>query len=235
MKIKQQAVLLTGLFFILAGSFVVFSHADSTYNVEAAAGMADKTDAGNTYIRVAGHEIALWQQDGQNYAFLPSACRGRGIEPEIPAEIDLDSIVRLYSENIPAVFIETESGTTEQIHADKNVKEAGEISVLGADGVTGFRMPLSYIKCRGNTSFTSFEKKSYQIKLTDSVSFLGMDAAKRWIFISNAPDTTLLRNALTRNLAGRLDLAQSDEGAFVDLYINGEYQGNYYVVEKVEV
>lgn len=62
-----------------------------------------------------------------------------------------------------------------------------------------------------------------------------MDAAKKWIFISNAPDATLLRNALSRNLADHLGLAQSDEGVFVDLYLNGEYAGNYYVTEKVEV
>lgn len=235
MKIKQRAGLLTGLFLILAGISVLFSYLDLTYDVEAAAGTAAETGMGRTYINVAGHEIALWQQEGQSYAFLPSACKGVGLEPETPEETDPDSIVWLYSENIPAVFIDTESGTAEQIHADKNVKETGEVSVLGADGVTAFCMPLSYIKSRGNTSFTSFEKKSYQIKLMDAVPFLGMDAAKKWIFISNAPDTTLLRNALTRNLAGRLDLAQSEEGVFVDLYLNGEYQGNYYVTEKVEV
>lgn len=235
MKIKQRAVLLTGLLLILAGSFVVFSHADSAYHVKAAVGVTGETDTGNTYIKVAGHEIALWQQEGKSYAFLPSACKKMGLEPEIPEGTDFDSIVWLYSENIPAVFIDTESGTEEQIHADKNVKEAGDISVLGADGVTAFRMPLSYIKSRGNTSFTSFEKKSYQIKFVESVPFLGMDAAKKWIFTSNASDATLLRNALTRKLAGRLGLAQSEEGAFVDLYLNGEYVGNYYVTEKVEV
>lgn len=40
---------------------------------------------------------------------------------------------------------------------------------------------------------------------------------------------------MTRKLAGRLGLAQSEEGVFVDLYLNGEYVGNYYVTEKVEV
>ena len=62
-----------------------------------------------------------------------------------------------------------------------------------------------------------------------------MDAAKKWVFISNASDASLLRNALTRNLANHLGLAQSVEGVFVDLYLNGEYMGNYYVTEKVEV
>lgn len=235
MRIKRSAGLLAGFLFALVGMFAVFLHLDSVYQAEAAVSAMDKTNVENTYINAEGYEIALWQQGNLNYAFLPSACKEMHSEPEIPEGTDPDSIVWMYSENIPAVFIDTESGTAEQIHADKNIKEAGEISVLGADGVTGFHMPLSYIKSRGNTSFTSFEKKSYQIKLTDSVSFLGMDAAKKWIFISNAPDATLLRNALTRNLAGRLNLAQSDEGVFVDLYLNGEYKGNYYVTEKVEV
>ena len=235
MKIKQRAVLLVGCFCIFTGNLAAFSRFDSEYNAETAAGMVNETDWENTYINVAGHEIALWQQEGLSYAFLPSACKGMRLKPEIPEEIDPDSIEWLYSENIPAVFIDTESGTAEQIHADKNVKETGEISVLDADGVTRFRMPLSYIKSRGNTSFTSFEKKSYQIKLMDSVSFLGMDAAKKWVFISNASDTSLLRNAVTRNLANHLGLAQSEEGVFVDLYLNGEYVGNYYVTEKVEV
>lgn len=235
MKIKQRAVLLTGILFVLTGNFTAFSYLDAADNAETATNAAVSADAGNIYIYAAGHEIALWKQDGRNYAFLPSACRGMDLKLETDEKTDPDSIVWMYSENIPAVFIDTESGTAEQIHADKNVKETGEISVLGADGVTGFCMPLSYIKSRGNTSFTSFEKKSYQIKFMDSVPFLGMDAAKKWIFISNAPDATLLRNALTRKLASRLNLAQSEEGVFVDLYLNGEYKGNYYVTEKVEV
>lgn len=203
--------------------------------METAAGAVSETNTGKSYVSVAGHEIALWQQGGQFYAFLPSACREMDLQPEIPEETAPDSIVWMYSENIPAVFIDTKSGSAEQIHADKNVKEAGEISVLEADGSISLRMPLAYIKSRGNTSFTSFEKKPYQIKLTDAVSLLGMDAAKKWIFISNAPDTTLLRNALSRKLAGQLDLAQSKDDVFVDLYLNGEYAGNYYVTEKVEV
>lgn len=235
MRIKQRAGLLAGFFLILAGMSVFFSYLDVTCPVEAAVKTAAETDTGKAYINVAGHKIALWQKEGQSYAFLPSACKETGIEPQIPEGTDFDSVVWLYSEHIPAVFIDTESGTAEQIHADKNVKEAGDVSVLGADGAAAFRMPLSYIKSRGNTSFTSFEKKSYQIKFAESVPFLGMDAAKKWIFISNASDATLLRNALTRKLAGRLGLAQSEEGVFVDLYLNGEYVGNYYVTEKVEV
>lgn len=189
----------------------------------------------NISIRVADHEIALWQQDDKYYAFLPSACKNADIEPEIPAGIEPSSIVWMHSENIPAVFINTESKTSEGINNDKNYKEPGYVSVLEADGSTSLKLPLTYIKGRGNTSYTEFEKKPYQIKLAEAAPFLGMDSARKWIFISNSADPTLLRNALSRNLANHLGLAQSEEGVFVDLYLNGEYAGNYYVVEKIEI
>ncbi|MCM1173486.1 MAG: CotH kinase family protein [Blautia sp.] len=189
----------------------------------------------NLYICAAGHKIALWEQNGQYYAFLPSACKNAGMEPEIPDGIEPSSIVWMYSENIPAVFIDTESGTAEQINNDKNYREPGYLSVLEADGKSSFELSLAYIKGRGNTSFTEFAKKPFQIKLSDAVPFLGMESARKWIFVSNAADPTLLRNALSRNLADRLGLAQSKEGVFVDLYLNGEYWGNYYVVEKIEI
>ena len=185
-------------------------------------------------IVAAGHEITLWENEGTFYAFLPSACKNEK-DVQIPDGIDPSSIVWMHSENIPAVFIDTDSGTSEQINTDKDVKEPGHISVLDADGRISFDCPLTYIKGRGNTSFTEFEKKPYQIKLADSVPFLGMPSAKKWIFISNSADPSLLRNALSRNLAERLNLPQSEEGVFVDLYLNGEYMGNYYVTEKIEV
>ncbi|MDE7197365.1 MAG: hypothetical protein K2O15_00620, partial [Lachnospiraceae bacterium] len=98
MKIKQRAGLLTGFFMILVGIFAVFSYLDSAYHAESAVNVAVETDAGNTYINAAGYEIALWQQGGQSYAFLPSACKGMNLEAEIPEGTDPDSIVWLYSE-----------------------------------------------------------------------------------------------------------------------------------------
>lgn len=187
------------------------------------------------YIYVAGQKIALWKQDDNYYAFLPSACKDAGLEPEISRKIDKFSVDFLYSENIPAVFIDTQSGTAENINHDKNIKETGRITVLEADGTISYSENIDYIKSRGNTSFTEFDKKSYLVKLDESVPFLGMDSGKKWIFTANASDSTLLRNALSRNLADHLEIAQSKEGSFVDLYLNGEYAGNYYVVEKIEV
>lgn len=187
------------------------------------------------YITLEEHRITLHEKDGKYYAFMPAAYKDREIEPEISARIDPSSIIWMYSEHIPAIFIDTDSGSCDQINNNKEVRESGMITVLDADGTVDLRQPLEYIKGRGNTSFTEFEKKSYQIKLEKSAPFLGMDLDKKWILIANSCDSTLLRNALARNLANHLGLAQSKEGAFADLYLNGEYVGNYYIVEKIEI
>ena len=187
------------------------------------------------HFNVAGLEISLWTKNGQYYAFLPSACREAGLEPELSENIDPDSVIWLYSEHIPAVFIETESGTSDQINSDKNIKEPGTIKVLEPDGSFSLEHSLEYIKGRGNTSYTEFDKKPYQIKLTQDAPFLDMEPGKKWVFVSNSADSSLIRNALSRSLAGHLNLPQSEEGTFVDLYVNKEYVGNYYVVEKIEI
>ena len=187
------------------------------------------------HFNVAGQEITLWSKNGQYYAFLPSACREAGLEPELSENIDPDSVIWLYSEHIPAVFIETESGTSDQINSDKNIKEAGTIKVLEPDGSFSLEHSLEYIKGRGNTSYTEFDKKPYQIKLTQDAPFLDMEPGKKWVFVSNSAESSLIRNALSRSLAGHLNLPQSEEGTFVDLYVNKEYVGNYYVVEKIEI
>ena len=246
MNRKYIACLYAGVLFAAVICVTVISHvleksrsAEMGMEIEteakAAAAMAAVGAETPPHFNVAGLEISLWPKNGQYYAFLPSACREAGLEPELSENIDPDSVIWLYSEHIPAVFIETESGTSDQINSDKNIKEPGTIKVLEPDGSFSLEHSLEYIKGRGNTSYTEFDKKPYQIKLTQEAPFLDMEPGKKWVFVSNSADSSLIRNALSRSLAGHLNLPQSEEGTFVDLYVNQEYVGNYYVVEKIEI
>lgn len=246
MNRKYIACLYAGVLFAAVICVTVISHvleksraAEMGMEIEteakAAAAMTAVGAETSLHFNVAGQEISLWPKNGQYYAFLPSACREAGLEPELSENIDPDSVVWLYSEHIPAVFIETESGTSDQINSDKNIKEPGTIKVLESDGSFSLEHSLEYIKGRGNTSYTEFDKKPYQIKLTQDAPFLDMEPGKKWVFVSNSADSSLIRNALSRSLAGHLNLPQSEEGTFVDLYVNKEYVGNYYVVEKIEI
>ena len=90
-------------------------------------------------------------------------------------------------------------------------------------------------KGRGNSTWTFFDKKGYQIKFEDKTSVLGMGKAKKWVLLANAADETLMRNMLAYELASDLGMEFGTDFAYVDLWINGEYRGNYILGEKIEI
>lgn len=141
----------------------------------------------------------------------------------------------LKSENIPAMFIDTASGSVESLYdEDKKVKEAASMRLVDDAGKKCYAGDMEYIRPRGNSSWY-FPKKSFQIKLIDDVGLLSMQSAKKWILLSNYMDDSLLKNEIVFRYAENYSTVPSIDGRFVDLYMNGDYLGNYYLCEKVEV
>lgn len=94
------------------------------------------------------------------------------------------------------------------------------------------------IRIRGNSS-RRFEKKSYLLKFTQEngidgldVSLDGMAADNNWVLHGPILDRTLLRNYLCYNLAGEI-MDYVPEVRFCELFLNGEYQGVYVLIEKI--
>lgn len=144
-------------------------------------------------------------------------------------------VVFVKSANLPSLFVETASGTMDNIHADKEVKEEATITMLNENGTREYGSDIEYIKARGNSTFYNYEKKAYQIKLLKENSLLGMPKAEKWILLANAIDSTLLKNELIFRFAENYSTVPGIQGEYVDLYLNGDYVGNYYLCEKVEV
>lgn len=92
----------------------------------------------------------------------------------------------------------------------------------------------SEIRGRGNATW-ELEKKAYQIKLDKKQSILEMGKDKTWIILANHGDRSLIRNKLAYDFAKDMGLEFSLDSEFVDVYFNGEYQGNYLLTEKVEL
>lgn len=138
------------------------------------------------------------------------------------------------SANVGTVYIETSSGTMASVDADKEYGESGRIQVYDADGNSNYEGHLSQIKGRGNVTWIP-EKKSYGIKLAYEADLLGMGSAKKWILLNNVYDGTGLRNKLCLDLAKEVGLPFAVEAEWVDLYLNGSYNGNYLLCEKVEI
>lgn len=143
------------------------------------------------------------------------------------------TLVVLVSDNLPAVYIETESGSLDQIHADKDHKEKGSF-VAYEDGVKTYDAKLDYIKGRGNSTW-ALSKKPYNIKFESKTNLFGLGKAKKFSLIASAAEQSLIRNKITYDLAEDVGLLYSSKSQHVDLYINGVYEGNYLICESVEV
>lgn len=95
------------------------------------------------------------------------------------------------------------------------------------------------IKIRGNSS-ASFAKKSYTVETWDelgddlNVSLLGMPDENDWVFHGPYPDKSLMRNVLAYHL-GNLTGTWSPRTRFFELYLNGNHQGVYVLVEKIKI
>ena len=90
------------------------------------------------------------------------------------------------------------------------------------------------IKGRGNLSWDQ-PKKSYQIQFSKGTNLFGLGKMKRWVLISNSLDKSHVRNDAASVFAEMLDMKMSQRGSFVEVYFNGEYEGLYYLMKKVEI
>ena len=61
-----------------------------------------------------------------------------------------------------------------------------------------------------------------------------MPQNKDWVLIPNYSDKTLIKNYIAYTLSVNLGAYYSPRGDFVELYLNGEYLGLYYLSEKIK-
>lgn len=138
------------------------------------------------------------------------------------------------SKGLPALYIATESGTLNKIHAKKSNKEKGTLLFVTPEGEKSYDGALSQIKMRGNSS-TTFKKKNYQIKLEDGKNLMGMGKNRTWILTGNSRDKSLLRNQISLDMAMHAGLAYTPEHISAEVYINNQYMGLYLFSEKVMI
>ncbi len=147
------------------------------------------------------------------------------------AELAGDAVAQLTS--LPALHIELENGRN-RLQIPRNATIPARFTMVDGENtgeaVTNLK---GEIRGRGNSTWT-LPKKPYHFKLASASDLLGMGEAKTWVLLANYWDKTMLRNAVTYDLAQRINNIYAPEFRFVDLFINGSYQGIYMLVEKVE-
>lgn len=138
------------------------------------------------------------------------------------------------SANIPSVFIDTQSSSMEYLHADKEHEESGQLCIIGADGNLEYNGGLKSISGRGNSTW-GYDKKPYHIKLRNEKALLGMDQGKNWYLLPIFIEKNRMNSKVALNIATALGLPFTSQCTWIDLYLNGEYSGNYLLCESITV
>ncbi len=82
------------------------------------------------------------------------------------------------------------------------------------------------IKGRGNTTWDAV-KRPYEIKLPENYPLCGLKSSSKWALLANFYDDTKIQNKLIMDLSGDIGMEYAIDSDWIDLYLNGEYLGNY--------
>lgn len=139
------------------------------------------------------------------------------------------------SKNLPAVFIKTDSGSMDYLHENKNNEEGGRICVIRDGGSVEYKGLLQKISGRGNTTWSDYNKKSYSVTLHEKRALCGMDEGKNWNLLAICSEGARMGTKLVMDMAKNIELDYAITNDWIDLYLNGEYAGNYLFSETVSV
>jgi hypothetical protein len=164
-------------------------------------------------------------------ALTLSAC---GEKKDAPTTVITEPLPPVYvqpaTKQLPLLSITTADGTA---IVSKLVYVPATLTLADSTGTTIVQGAMD-VRGRGNTTW-DMPKKPYRLKLAASTSLLGMPANKNWVLLANFSDKTMLRNDLTFELSRMMGMAWTPRSRFVDVNLNGAYQGVYQLVEHVRI
>ena len=92
------------------------------------------------------------------------------------------------------------------------------------------------IRGRGNSSWDYAEggKRPYRIKLDVKSKVFGMGSDRDWILLADSMDPSQMRNMVAQRIARVISMDFAPRFRTVELYINGDYEGSYTLIEHKE-
>lgn len=138
------------------------------------------------------------------------------------------------SSNLPAVFVDTQSGSLDYLNADKRNSETGRIRVVQNTGNSEYVGSLEKVSKRGQAT-SGAEKISLSFSLENKKSLCGLEAGKKWNLLSLYFERNKIQTKIVYDMADYLGMEYTSGSAWVDLYCNGEYEGLYLLTEAVTV
>jgi spore coat protein CotH len=110
----------------------------------------------------------------------------------------------------------------------------GTVNIKGGRDFANVSSAVMKIRGRGNSTWGIHPKKPFQMKLDDKSTFLDMPSKKKWLFLAEYSDKSLLRNTISFEMGYLSNLDWTPKSSFAEVFINDEYNGTYNITEKVE-
>lgn len=130
------------------------------------------------------------------------------------------------------MYLDTVSGSMAAVDGDstKQTSEKASFTVYSPNGKIDSEGECE-VSGRGNSTWDMI-KRPYNLKLAEKRSVLGMKACKKLCLLANTYDLTNLLDRISSQLAQELAMRDTPEGEFVNLYLNGQYNGLYYLSQR---
>lgn len=141
------------------------------------------------------------------------------------------------SGKLPVIYINTDDPTQSPNNAkDTYLKAKAYVSSNGVAGYEDMATVSLQIKGHGNYTYSSFNKKPYRLKFDEKQKPLGMKKSKHFLLMAGADDNLgFLRNIVGYETSRRLGLAYTPDAQPVELVLNGDYRGLYFITDKIRV
>lgn len=214
-------------------------------------------------ILAGAEQVELWSPDGETYyAFLPShadpdrmqlvsradqvTLNGASLPQPLAVQETYElcwqeqgreyraALKILPSAGLPTLYLDTQSGSMDVIHAEKGSAERGTARLYDETGTLTFRDSFSSLRGRGNSTWDVPEKKPYNLDLSEEADLLGMGVAKNWILLADALDASSLRNKIAYEFASDIGMEYAPRSRWTEVYLNGEYAGLYLLCQRIE-
>ena len=137
-----------------------------------------------------------------------------------------------FSDSLPRLDVITENG--EKIRSKEEYVSC-MVTLSGCDDEYAFSDASAGIRGRGNDTWKYYPKKPYRIKFDEKTSVFGETKNKSWVLLAMYNDFSLIKDRLAFTLSDSLDNSSfSPSYNYVELYINGKYNGIYLLTDQVD-
>lgn len=149
-----------------------------------------------------------------------------------------DSLSLSPSGTLPILYINTVDTvpiTSKTEYVDANYYLLSNTDSIESIGDADNQLPLQ-IRGRGNYTWTNFQKKPYRLKLAEKTKLMGMKKSRHFALLAHADDRTgFFRNTVGFELSRRLGLPFTPAQQPVEVVLNGDYIGLYFLTETIRV